>query len=89
MIQTGGGSRGGLHTYQANAGGGAEEGSRRRDGPAGGGAGHFSLHGSGPAEVPEDHQAAALPQHGKHPAAPGLLHHQQHDPQGRLTEHSH
>uniref|UniRef100_A0A3B3I956 VANGL planar cell polarity protein 1 n=1 Tax=Oryzias latipes TaxID=8090 RepID=A0A3B3I956_ORYLA len=34
------------------------------------------------AEIPEDHQAAALPQHGEHPAAPGLLHHQQHDAQG-------
>ncbi|MEQ2211767.1 hypothetical protein XENOCAPTIV_015047 [Xenoophorus captivus] len=67
------------------SGGGAEEGSRGRDGPQGGSSSNLPLHGPGPAEVPENHQAAALPQHGEHPAAPGLLHHQQHDAQG-LTQ---
>lgn len=87
--QTGGGGGGSVHTYQAHAGGGAEEGSRGRDGPARGSTGHFPIHGSRPAEVPEDHQAAALPQYGEHPAAPGLLHHQQHDTQGQSTRRSH
>lgn len=81
--QSGGGSRGGIHTYQANAGRGAEESPRRRDGPTRSCPGHLPFHGSGPAEVPEDHKAAALPQHGEHPATPGLLYHTQHDTQGQ------
>uniref|UniRef100_H0UWU0 VANGL planar cell polarity protein 1 n=1 Tax=Cavia porcellus TaxID=10141 RepID=H0UWU0_CAVPO len=36
----------------------------------------------GTTEVPANHSAAALPQHGEHPPTSGLLHHQQHDPQG-------
>lgn len=80
--QAGGCGRGGLHPHPASAGRRAAEGPRRGDGPTGGGPGHLPVHGPGSAEVPAGHSAAALPQHGKHPTAPGLLHHQQHDPQG-------
>ncbi|XP_059346280.1 vang-like protein 2 isoform X1 [Ammospiza nelsoni] len=79
--QAGGGGGGGLHAHQAAAGGGAEE-PAGDHGPARGRPGHLRLHGPRHAEVPEDHQAAALPHHGEHPAAPRVLHHPRHDPQG-------
>lgn len=81
-LQAGGRGGGGLHPHPASPGRGAAESPRGGDGPQGGRAGHLPLHGPGSAEVPAHHPAAALPQHGEHPAAPGLLHHQQHDPQG-------
>lgn len=90
--QAGGGSRGSVYTHQAHAGGRAEKSTWGRYGPSRSSTSHLPIHGSGSAEVPEDHQAAALPQHGEHPATPGLLHHQQHDAQGQscdlYTQHS-
>lgn len=80
--QAGGRGGGGLHSHPASPGRGAAEGPGGGDGPQGGRAGHLPVHGPGPAEVPAHHAAAALPQHGEHPAAPGLLHHPQHDPEG-------
>lgn len=83
LLQTGGGCGRGFHTHPACAGRGTEEVSRRRDGPARGGTGHLPINGTSAAEIPAHNTAAALPQHGEHPAAPGLLYHTQHDTKGK------
>ncbi|CAN0396627.1 unnamed protein product, partial [Lampetra planeri] len=78
----GGGGGGGVHARAAPAGRGAACRHGPHYGPAGGGAGHLPLDGASPAEVSPRHQAAALPQHGGHPQAPGPLHRTRHDGTG-------
>lgn len=81
------GGGGGLHAHQASPrrrGRLVSETPQGGDGPSGGSSGHLRPHGPGHAEVPADHSAAGLPQHGEHPHSPAVLHHAQHDAQSEL-----
>lgn len=90
-VQAGCSGRRGLHAHQASQRGRGSlvsETPQGGDGPQGSRPGDLCPHGPGHAEVPEDHTAAGLPQHGEHPHTPAVLHHSQHDAQGefkRLT----
>uniref|UniRef100_A0A8C2YCT3 VANGL planar cell polarity protein 2 n=1 Tax=Coturnix japonica TaxID=93934 RepID=A0A8C2YCT3_COTJA len=69
-------SGGGFHSYQTPPDRGTAKSSRRDDGLSRSSPGNLPIHGKGHAEILAHHPAAAVPQHGEHPATPVLLHHQ-------------
>lgn len=87
--QTGGGSRGSVHSYQKTSGRWGRDVAQAPpwgDGPSRGGPGHLRPNGTSHAEVPAYDTPAALPQHGEHHRSLAVLHHSQHDAQGDLNK---
>ncbi len=88
ILQVGCGSGRGLYAYQASPWGWGRlvpQTSKGGDGSSGGGSSHLCPDGAGHAEIPANHPAAGLSQHGEHPHTPAVLHHTQHDAQGKQS----